>query len=34
MYFEMAGLDIETGNPTRAKLEQLDIGWVADLLEA
>jgi len=34
MYFEMAGWDIETGNPTRAKLEQLDIGWVADLLEA
>jgi aldehyde:ferredoxin oxidoreductase len=33
MYFEMAGWDIETGNPTRAKLEELDISWVADLLE-
>jgi aldehyde:ferredoxin oxidoreductase len=33
MYFEMAGWDVETGNPTRSKLEELDIGWVADLLE-
>lgn len=32
MYYEMAGWDIETGNPTRAKLEDLDIGWVADML--
>jgi aldehyde:ferredoxin oxidoreductase len=32
MYFEMAGWDVETGNPTRSKLEELDIGWVADLL--
>jgi len=32
MYFEMAGWDVETGNPTRPKLEELDIGWVADLL--
>jgi aldehyde:ferredoxin oxidoreductase len=32
MYYEMAGWDITTGNPTRAKLEELDIGWVADLL--
>ena len=34
MYFEMAGWDVKTGNPTREKLEELDIGWVADLLEA
>jgi len=34
MYFELAGWDAETGNPTRAKLEELGIGWVADLLEA
>ena len=32
MYYEMAGWDIETGNPTRAKLEDLDIGWIADML--
>ena len=32
MYYKMAGWDITTGNPTREKLEQLDIGWVADLL--
>jgi aldehyde:ferredoxin oxidoreductase len=33
MYYEMAGWDVETGNPTRVKLEQLGIGWVADLLD-
>ena len=32
-YYEMAGWDAESGNPTRAKLEQLEIGWVADLLD-
>jgi aldehyde:ferredoxin oxidoreductase len=33
LYFEMAGWEVATGNPTREKLEELDIGWVADLLE-
>jgi aldehyde:ferredoxin oxidoreductase len=32
LYYEMAGWDVDTGNPTRKKLEELDIGWVADLL--
>ena len=31
-YYQMMGWD-ENGVPTRAKLEELDIGWVADLLE-
>ncbi len=31
-YFEFCGWDIKTGNPTRAKLEELDLGWVADQL--
>jgi len=30
-YFEFCGWDVKTGNPTRAKLEELDLGWVADL---
>ncbi|RME85552.1 MAG: aldehyde:ferredoxin oxidoreductase [Caldilineae bacterium] len=33
IYYEMAGWDVATGTPTRAKLESLDLGWVADLLE-
>lgn len=32
--YAMAGWDPETAAPTRAKLEDLDIGWVADLLES
>jgi aldehyde:ferredoxin oxidoreductase len=32
-YFEFCGWDVKTGNPTRAKLEELDLGWVADQLE-
>ncbi len=32
-YFEFCGWDIKTGNPTRAKLEELDLGWVADQLD-
>jgi len=28
------GWDPETAAPTRAKLEELGVGWVADLLEA
>jgi aldehyde:ferredoxin oxidoreductase len=31
-YFEMCGWDVKTGNPTRAKLDELDLGWVADQL--
>ena len=29
-YYEMAGWDPATGAPTRGKLEELDLGWVAD----
>ncbi len=32
MYFEFCGWDVKTGNPTRAKLEELELGWVADQL--
>ena len=31
-YYAMAGWDAETGNPTRATLEGLDLEWVADAL--
>ena len=31
-YYGMCGWDAETGYPTRAKLEELGIGWVADEL--
>ena len=31
-YYEMAGWDPETGNPTRPTLEALELGWVADEL--
>jgi len=33
LYYAEAGWDVATGMPTRQKLEQLDLGWVADLLE-
>ncbi len=33
MYYQMAGWDAASGNPTRATLEKLALGWVADLLE-
>ncbi len=33
-YYGMAGWDVTTGMPVRAKLEELGIGWVADELEA
>ena len=32
-YFEVCGWDVQTGNPTRTKLEELDLAWVADQLE-
>jgi aldehyde:ferredoxin oxidoreductase len=31
LYYQMAGWD-EDGRPTRAKLEELALGWVADEL--
>jgi len=34
IYYGMAGWDVATGMPLRAKLEELGIGWVADELEA
>jgi aldehyde:ferredoxin oxidoreductase len=34
VYFGMAGWDIATGHPTRKKLADISLGWVADLLEA
>jgi aldehyde:ferredoxin oxidoreductase len=33
IYYAMAGWDVTTGMPTRTKLEELGIGWVADELE-
>jgi aldehyde:ferredoxin oxidoreductase len=32
-YYAMAGWDVPTGTPTRAKLEELGLAWVADELE-
>jgi aldehyde:ferredoxin oxidoreductase len=32
-YYAMAGWDVGTGVPTRATLESLELGWVADQLE-
>ncbi len=32
MYYRRAGWDAVTGNPPRATLEALDLGWVADEL--
>jgi aldehyde:ferredoxin oxidoreductase len=34
IYYQMAGWDVASGTPTRARLEQLELGWVADMLEA
>lgn len=31
-YFGFCGWDVDTGNPTRAKLVALDLEWVADQL--
>jgi aldehyde:ferredoxin oxidoreductase len=31
-YYEICGWDVDSGNPTRAKLDELDLGWVADQL--
>ncbi|MGH2607147.1 MAG: aldehyde ferredoxin oxidoreductase C-terminal domain-containing protein, partial [Anaerolineales bacterium] len=33
-YYAMAGWDVSSGTPTRARLEQLDLAWVADLVGA
>jgi aldehyde:ferredoxin oxidoreductase len=32
-YFEICGWDTKTGNPTRAKLDELGLAWVAERLE-
>jgi len=32
IYYAMAGWDVATGNPTRAKLEELELGWIANEL--
>jgi aldehyde:ferredoxin oxidoreductase len=32
-YFEFCGWDVETGVPTRKKLEELELDWVADQLD-
>ena len=32
-YYQMAGWERKSGSPTRSKLEELDLGWIADLLE-
>ncbi len=32
-YYAMSGWDVATGIPTREKLEQLELGWIADDLE-
>jgi aldehyde:ferredoxin oxidoreductase len=29
MYYDMCGWDVATGKPTRAKLEELGLGWMA-----
>jgi aldehyde:ferredoxin oxidoreductase len=29
LYFGFCGWDVETGNPTRAKLDELGLGWIA-----
>ena len=31
-YYQACGWDVNTGNPTRARLEELELGWVADQL--
>ncbi len=33
-YYSQSGWDVETGMPSRAKLEELGLGWVADQLHA
>ena len=32
-YYRMAGWELENAHPTRSKLEELELDWVADLLE-
>ena len=32
LFYGMMGWDSETGVPTTARLQELDIAWVADLL--
>lgn len=30
LYYAMAGWDVATGKPTRKKLEELELAWLAD----
>ena len=32
LYFERSGWDVETGIPSRSKMDELGLGWVADQL--
>lgn len=32
IYYQLAGWDVASGMPTRAKLDEIDLGWVAALL--
>lgn len=34
IYYDLCGWNVQTGNPTRAKLQELGLGWVADKIEA
>jgi aldehyde:ferredoxin oxidoreductase len=34
IYYAMAGWDVATGTPTRSRLEELDLAWVADVVGA
>jgi aldehyde:ferredoxin oxidoreductase len=33
-YYEMAGWNVFTGNPTRTSLENVGLGWIADIIES
>jgi aldehyde:ferredoxin oxidoreductase len=33
VYYELAGWDLESGNPSSARLRELGLAWVADLME-
>jgi len=33
LYYAMNGWDVETGTPTRAALESVSLGWLADMLD-
>lgn len=33
VYYQMAGWDVSTGYPTKAKLQELDLGWVGEFTD-